>query len=109
MGLQETFIENLKYYRKQKKFSQKDLAIQLNKSYNYINNIEGGGSFPPPAVIDQIAEILKIDSSLLFSNSASPKNLAASYKRKFSRSLQDELSAQVTKTIQTVCRRFAEE
>ena len=65
MSLQQTFIANLRYFRKKKGLTQKDLSIYLNKGYNYINCIEGGNSFPPPAVIDQIAQVLGIDPGQL--------------------------------------------
>ena len=109
MGLQQTFIENLKFYRKEKKLSQKDLSVMLDKGFNYINSIEGGVSFPPPAIIDQIADCLGIDAGLLFSNSSCPKNIIENYKAKFSQSFEDDLSSQVVKTIRMVCRKLEED
>lgn len=104
MGLQQTFIENLKFYRRQKKLSQKDLSIMLDKSFNYINSIEGGISFPPPAVIDQIAEFLQIDAGLLFQSSSCPENIKNSFLQKYKQSLAQELSERIVKEIEHVCR-----
>lgn len=104
MSLQETFIENLKFYRKQAKLSQKDLSVMLNKGYNYINSIEGGVSFPPPQVIDEIASFLHIEPEILFSKNACPKNINSSFKKKYSASLAATLISRVSAEIEKVCR-----
>lgn len=104
MALQETFIENLKFYRKQAKFSQKDLSVMLNKGFNYINSIEGGTSFPPPQVIDEISKILKIEPELLFSKNSCPENIAETFKNKYKKSLETELIERVSQEIEKVCR-----
>ena len=108
MGLQETFIENLKFYRKQAKFSQKDLSILLNKGFNYINSIEGGVSFPPPQVIDEITKILHIESEVLFSKNSCPKNINLSFKRKYSKSFETELIMRISTEIKKVCHELEE-
>ena len=104
MGLQETFIENLKFYRKKAKFSQKDLSVLLNKGFNYINSIEGGSSFPPPQVIDEISAILKIEPEVLFSKDSSPKNISESFKKQYKKSLETELIDRVSQEIKKVFR-----
>ena len=108
MSLQETFIENLKFNRKQAKLSKKDLTNMLNKGYNYINSIEGGVSFPPPQVIDKIAELLQIEPELLFSKNACPKNIDFSFKKKFSVSLTETLISRISAEISKVCRETLE-
>ena len=108
MSLQETFIENLKFYRKQAKLSQKDLSVMLNKGYNYINSIEGGVSFPPPQVIDEIAGFLHIEPELLFSKNACPTNINTSFKKKYSASLAATLISRVSAEIEKVCRDLLE-
>ena len=106
--LQETFIENLKFYRKQAKISQKDLSVMLNKGYNYINSIEGGVSFPPPQVIDEIASFLHIEPEILFSKNACPKNINSSFIKKYSASLSDTLILRVSAEIEKVLRETLE-
>lgn len=106
MGLQETFIENLKFYRKKSGISQKDLSIALNKGFNYINSIECGVSFPPPAIIDEVAGILGIEPETLFSKSASPANILASYSAEFSKSLKEELTLSISREIERICDRI---
>lgn len=75
----------------------------LNKGYNYINSIEGGVSFPPPAVIDEIAGFLKIESELLFSKKSSPQNIKSEFEKHYSKSLEAELIRRVTNEITKVC------
>ena len=102
MGLKETFIKNLKFYRKAKSISQKDMSIALNKGFNYINSIECGASFPPPNVIDEIAAILKIEAEVLFSKSGCPENIRDEMKEKIPARLKNELIAGVTKEIERI-------
>lgn len=75
MTLQEIFINNLKYFRKQKKMTQNDLTLALDKGYNYINGIEQGKSFPQLEVIDQICEILEIKPVDLFDENSCNRNV----------------------------------
>lgn len=64
--LRQTFIHNLKHYRKLKGISQLDLALEIGKSSNYINAIENGKYFPSPETIEEIAEFLEIEPISLF-------------------------------------------
>lgn len=66
MSLQETFIRNLKYYRKQKRLTQNELTLKIDMGLNYINGVEQGTFFPKPDVIDKIATALEIKSVQLF-------------------------------------------
>ena len=102
MGLQETFIKNLKFYRKEKAISQKDLSIALNKGLNYINSIECGASFPPPQMVDEIAAILKIEPEILFSKSGCPENIRDEEKAKISPSLKADLIKGILSEIERV-------
>lgn len=103
MPLQETFIENLKFYRKQMGFSQKDLSMLLNKGYNYINSIEGGTSFPPPHVIDEIASLLKVEPEILFAKNSCPANIVASFKKRYGATLSETLIARLSGEIEKIC------
>ena len=67
-GLRQIFIQNLKYYRKQKNMRQLDLALELGKNPNYINAIENGKYFPSPETIEEIAEFLEIEPISLFAS-----------------------------------------
>ena len=83
MDLQEVFIRNLKMYRKQARLTQAELAVQIDRSFNYINTIECAGSFPPPQTIQKIAEVLHIRPMQLFDENASPANIISTNKELF--------------------------
>ncbi len=103
MALQETFIENLKFYRKAEKISQKDLSIALNKGFNYINSIECGVSFPPPSVIDQIAILLKIEPEYLFLKQFNTDSSRNNLNSTFSEYLKTELTSRISSEIEKFC------
>ena len=91
MTLQEIFIHNLRYFRKQNGMTQNDLTLALNKGYNYINGIEQGRSFPAPNVIEEIAKILKIRAVQLFDENATPQTTILSDRTKFISDLADKV------------------
>ena len=64
--LRQQFIQNLKFFRKQKGMRQLDLALEIGKSSNYINSIENGKYFPSPETIESIARSLGIEPDRLF-------------------------------------------
>ena len=57
---QKCFIENMKFYRNQKGFSQAQLAEACDVSNGTIGNIECGGTKPSFDLIIQIADKLEI-------------------------------------------------
>ena len=54
------FAKNLKYYRKQKKYSQKDLADRLNYGYTAIANYESGRNEPCLDDLIALAKMLDV-------------------------------------------------
>jgi len=66
---QKCFIENMKFYRKQKGFSQAQLAEACDVSNGTIGNIECGVTKPSFDLIIQIAEKLEVKPESLFFNS----------------------------------------
>ncbi|MCL2179864.1 MAG: helix-turn-helix domain-containing protein [Treponema sp.] len=78
MNIQELFIFNLKAYRKLYGISQTQLADLCDSSTGYIGEIECGKRFPSVAMIERIAQALKIESWHLFKNE--PINSAVSKK-----------------------------
>ncbi len=97
MTTQKIFINNLKKYRKQAGYTQAQLAVLIDKSFNYINGIECGVSFPPPDVIDKIAEILKIKPFQLFDENGSTRNIISSDRETFI----SDLSKKIISTMET--------
>ena len=75
MTLQELFVKNLKYYRKQKKLTQNELTLAIDMGYNYINGVEQQKYFPQPDVIEKIAAALEIKPVCLFSENILEQNL----------------------------------
>ncbi len=66
------FIENMKYYRKQKGISQAQLAETCDVSNGTIGNIECGITKPSFDLILMIADKLGIKPEMLFYSSESP-------------------------------------
>ena len=95
MTTQQIFINNLKAYRKQAGFTQAQLAVLIDKSFNYINGIECGVSFPPPDVIDKITETLKIKPMQLFDENCCVQNLVNSNKDDFIESLSQKIFCKI--------------
>lgn len=103
-AIRETFVNNLKYYRKQKGISQEKLSYLVGKSIAYINQIENKDSWPQPEIVDKIARALEISSSKLFEESGSPENVKANFERIYSVSLEEELLRRIEKDVKDVCK-----
>ena len=99
----QIFINNLKAYRTRAGLTQVQLAIQLNKGFNYINGIECGSSLPPAETIDKICEVLKIRPFQLFEEETCAKNMLAINKNGFideiSKNIVTELKDYINKAI----------
>lgn len=100
MTTQKIFINNLKKYRKQAGYTQAQLAVLIDKSFNYINGIECGVSFPPPDVIDKISEILKIKPFQLFDENGSVRNIVSSDRETFITDLSKKIITTIEPKIQ---------
>lgn len=71
----EVFVNNLKFYRKQKGLSQEKLSNEIGMSMTYINQVENKGSWPQPEIIDKIARLLNVSIQELFGIDSSPQNV----------------------------------
>jgi putative transcriptional regulator len=60
---QNMFSENLKTLRKEKGFSQEQLATRLNVVRQTISKWEKGGSVPDAEMLIQLAEVLEVEVS----------------------------------------------
>lgn len=96
-------MNNLRYYRKQKGFSQEKLSYAVGKSIAYINQIENKDSWPQPEMVDKIASALGISPSELFEEGGSPGNRKAKFERTVGNSLEEELLSRIGKEIHEVC------
>ncbi|MBR5032655.1 MAG: helix-turn-helix transcriptional regulator [Treponema sp.] len=104
MKLKDIFINNLKFYRKQKKMTQNDLTLAIDKSYNYINSVEQGKLIPSFDVIEKICAVLEIKASMLFDEQASPENLKTFNKENYIAELSDKLFNNLKKYISSEIR-----
>lgn len=101
MTTQQIFINNLKFFRKKAGYTQAQLAVLIDKSFNYINGIECGASFPPPDVIDKIAETLKIKPAQLFDENGCKENIIGADRNNFI----DELSKKIFSNLEPVLKK----
>lgn len=108
--LRQIFVENLKYYRQKKRFSQLALAMEIDKSVNYINGIENNNTFPSVEVIEQIAKVLKIPASKLFEERETPKNAIvfdkAAFMQEISSTLYEKIRDDIACNIEEVLNRY---
>lgn len=103
MGIRETFISNLKFYRKKLGFTQEKLAETIGMSTTYIGTMESCSRFPSPETIDKIATALGISAATLFDENGSPESIKSQFKKEYKASLKEELSARILDTIEDVC------
>ena len=62
----KVFVYNMKKYRKKKRISQMKLAEMLDTSTSYIGEIEINSRVPSLAMVERIANALKIEPFRLF-------------------------------------------
>ncbi len=102
-SIRETFVNNLKFYRKKKGISQEKLSYAVGKSIAYINQIENKDTWPQPEMVDKIAAALGVSSSELFAEGSSPKNKKAALENKIGKSLEAELLSRIEREVKEVC------
>ena len=100
--LQDIFINNLKFYRKESKLSQEALSEKLNKGTNYINKIESRASFPTIQVVEQIANTLGIKASQLFEENRTPRNIVEIDRDKFISDVTEKLCIKISAEMKTI-------
>ena len=103
-SIRETFVNNLKFYRKQKGISQEKLSYAVGKSIAYINQIENKDTWPQPEMVDKIAVALGISSSALFEENGSPENLKTGFAEKYGKAIETELMSRIEKDVKEVCK-----
>lgn len=103
MTTRQTFIQNLKFYRKKAGLTQEKLAEAIGMSTTYIGTMEACGRFPSPETIDKIAEALSIRPSVLFDEFGSPDVINSTFRHIYNTTLKEELSKRVLNAIDEVC------
>jgi len=65
-NIQRLFIQNLRFFRSEKKISQIQLSELVNITPNYLNAVENGKNFPSPEVLQRMIDVLEILPYQLF-------------------------------------------
>lgn len=99
MGVREIFKENLKFYRKQKGYTQEKLSELINFGETYITEIESRKKFPKPETIDLIAEKLDIEAYQLFKSHSSEKSYAG--QKDLVTQISEQIHAEITENLKT--------
>ena len=73
----DTIGERIKHYRKERGLTQKELAEKTNLSRSHIASIERNIYTPSISTLTEIANVLNIDSSILFSKNTAPEQRKA--------------------------------
>lgn len=73
MSLRSVFSGNVRFFRKQKGFSQQQLAELCNIATNYVSEIETGRKVPSIELIERIAQELNVEPCILFMDSSNVK------------------------------------
>lgn len=102
--IREIFVNNLKYYRKQKGISQEKLSYAVDRSIAYINQIENKDTWPQPEMVDKIAAVLGIQSSALFEENQCPENVKLQFAQKFGKNIEEELVSRIEVVVKEVCK-----
>lgn len=101
MSVKETFIKNLKFFRKKKGLTQNQLTLEIDMGLGYINSVEQGIFFPQPDVIDLIANALGIRSALLFDEKATPENIVSNADDDFIEKITDKMISKIRKNLKS--------
>lgn len=103
MGIRHTFIQNMKFYRKQAGLTQEKLAELIGMSTSYIGDMEARERFPSAETIDKIANALNMRPSELFNERGSPETTKESFEKIYATKLNEELKKRILKDIDEVC------
>lgn len=93
--LRERISTNIKIFRKEKNWSQKDLAIQADISEQTINSIEGHRLWPSDKTLVKIANALNIDCE----DFLKPTETSTSVKINFDKKLKEEVINSIKKLV----------
>ena len=104
MPLKQTFIANLKKYRKKSRLSQMKLAEKCNTATSYIGEIEIGRKFPSIVMIEKIAAALSIKPYRLFLDTTDDEEIVI--ESELTEELKKDITRRLHKAIGTVIERL---
>lgn len=93
MDVKKLFGENLKKYRKKKKYTQEELAEKLDVGINHLANIEIGKKFVSADLLQKISKTLNVPYSALFYDPKQDTNNDASFLGKVDNILDEQITA----------------
>ena len=64
--IHKLFVQNLRFFRNERKINQIQLSEMVNITPNYLNAVENGKNFPSPEVLQRIVDALEILPYQLF-------------------------------------------
>jgi len=99
-NIRDVFINNLIYYRNKANYSQQELSLKIDCSFNYINSLENKNCTPSLQKIQKIAFALNIKPSLLLEEDGCPKNYLYFNKNEFISSLKQQVEESAGNTLQ---------
>jgi transcriptional regulator with XRE-family HTH domain len=105
MKLKDVFIKNLRNFRKERGFTQAELAEKCDTATSYIGQIEIGNRFPSLEFIEKLAKILKIRPHLFFfieADDDSDEQLLKKKKDSISDTKKEELTNRLTDAIRKI-------
>jgi transcriptional regulator with XRE-family HTH domain len=107
MELKQTFIANMKSFRKIEGISQMKLAERCDTSPSYIGEIEIGRKFPSVEMIDKIASALGIEPYRLFmaGSGGDAAGLEYLYPR-LPKAMSDEILSQIHTAVSAILSRY---
>jgi len=105
MTLKQTFVRNLKRFRKAEKISQMKLALACDMAPNYIGEVEMGRHFPSIELVEKIAHTLHVKPYLLFmeedTRPAGQRQDARDYLDELPNRIRTEITARLSSRFQT--------
>ena len=108
--IRDIFINNLIYYRNISNFSQQELSLKIDCSFNYINSLENKNCTPSLQKIQKIADALNIKPSLLLDEDGCPKNYLHFNKEEFISNLTQEVKERTINSLQekldSICKNY---
>ena len=99
-NIRDIFINNLIYYRNLANYSQQELSLKIDCSFNYINSLENKNCTPSLQKIQKIATALNIKPSLLLEEDGCPKNYLYFSKNEFITSLKQQVEESAVNTLE---------
>jgi transcriptional regulator with XRE-family HTH domain len=114
MTLKETFIRNLREFRRKEGISQMKLAEYCDTAPSYIGDIEIGRRFPSIDMIEKIAGVLRIEPYHFFktktenSNNSDTENLFPRLPNSMKKQIKTQIKTQIDQSTHEILNEITE-